>query len=74
MGDCMRFEEIVGRLRGIGDLADEDMDFYITHEATCRRPEHRAPTWKELRNYPGLHDLPPRLLGQLARALGPADK
>ncbi|NIP32336.1 hypothetical protein GWN26_00570 [Candidatus Saccharibacteria bacterium] len=44
--DCERFEDILRKLKTTEDLTEEEINFYIAHEDTCERPEHKAPTWE----------------------------
>jgi len=44
--DCDRFEKILQKLKTDEDLTEEEINFYIAHEDTCERPDHKAPTWE----------------------------
>jgi len=44
--DCDRFDEIMRKLKTEENLTEEEINFYIAHEDTCERPDHRAPTWE----------------------------
>lgn len=69
--DCERFDEIVRKLGADEDVTEEEINFYIVHEETCERPEHRAPTWETLGDYPELKPMADAIAAEILRDLYP---
>jgi len=75
MNDCERFEQIAARIQGpeaegpAHDLTNEELDFFLAHEETCDRPDHKAVAWVDLDEDPKYKELGERAKSRFARIL-----
>lgn len=66
MDDCKRFDQIVERLSNTKALiSDEDIAFFVAHEETCRRSDHKKTTWDDILRNPVFGSFRHRILDQL---------
>jgi len=69
--DCDRFDELVQKLKTNEKITEEEINFYIAHEDTCERPDHRAPTWETLRDHPETKPIADAIAAEILRDLYP---
>jgi len=69
--DCDRFDELVQKLKTNEKITEEEINFYIAHEDTCERPEHRAPTWETFAQDPRTKPIADQIAVDILRDLYP---